>query len=281
MLPFRKILFPVDFSEHCRLTAPIVRKTAEQFGSELILLHVVDVLPLGESSLPAVTDWRDQRSILEQRLADFQQELFAGMKPTLMIEVGDPGTVVRDVIRHQGADLVMLPTRGQGVIRRFLLGSVTAKVPHDVDCAVWTDTPDVETAYPYRQVLCCLDLDSEESVAVLRAARSIAESYRAELSLLHVVETPAVAWEMDYAPYRDAMLDAADDKIRCLRQRTEIHSPYEIVAGNPSEEVSRVAKEQEADLIVTGRGHAQRRIGRMWSNLYAIIREAPCPVLSI
>jgi hypothetical protein len=35
------------------------------------------------------------------------------------------------------------------------------------------------------------------------------------------------------------------------------------------------------DLIVTGRGHSQDGIGRAWSQLFPIIREAPCPVLSI
>jgi len=32
----------------------------------------------------------------------------------------------------------MMPTHGLGGFRRFLLGSVTAKVLHDADCPVWT-----------------------------------------------------------------------------------------------------------------------------------------------
>ena len=32
----------------------------------------------------------------------------------------------------------MMPTHGCGPLRRFLLGSVTAKVLHDVSTAVWT-----------------------------------------------------------------------------------------------------------------------------------------------
>ncbi len=31
-----------------------------------------------------------------------------------------------------------MPTHGYGPFRRFILGSVTAKVLHDADCPVWT-----------------------------------------------------------------------------------------------------------------------------------------------
>jgi len=38
---------------------------------------------------------------------------------------------------------------------------------------------------------------------------------------------------------------------------------------------------RKADLLVVGRGHDQGAIGRIWSRLYAIVRDSPCPVLSI
>jgi hypothetical protein len=34
--------------------------------------------------------------------------------------------------------LIAMPTHGYGLFRRFLLGSVTAKVLHDADCPIWT-----------------------------------------------------------------------------------------------------------------------------------------------
>jgi len=38
---------------------------------------------------------------------------------------------------------------------------------------------------------------------------------------------------------------------------------------------------RKADLLVVGRGHDQGAISRVWSRLYAIVRDSPCPVLSI
>lgn len=288
MLPFRKILFPVDFSDRCRAIAPFVRQTVEKYEAELILLHAVDPVPLVMGSVEAsvampLPDFVQMRKRQEERLKEFDREMFPGLKPTLLVEDGEPGRVVRDAIRRHGADLVMLPTHGHGAFRRFLLGSVTSKILHDVDCAVWTDVHHAESqpAFPYRRVLCALDMDTEEAGAVIRAASSVAKKYEAELLLVHVVELPAAAWEIDYAPYRKAVLDAAGEKIRRLRQETGIQVPYEIVEGRPAEEVSRMAQARGADLIVTGRGHSQEGIGRAWSQLFPIIREAPCPVLSI
>lgn len=288
MLPFRKIFFPVDFSGPCRTIAPFVRETVERYDAQLILLHAVDPVPLVMGSVEAsvsmpLPDFAALRRRQEERLKQFETEMFPGLRPTLLLEDGEPGRVIRDAIRHHGADLVMLPTHGHGIFRRALLGSITAKVLHDVDCAVWTDVHHAESqpVFPYRHVLCALDLDTEETGAVVRAASSVAQKYEAELTILHVVETPPAAWEVDYAPYRKSIIDAADEKMRRLRDETGIQASYEIAEGRPADEIRRAALARPADLIVTGRGHAQGGLSRVWSQLYPIIREAPCPVLSI
>jgi nucleotide-binding universal stress UspA family protein len=288
MLPFRKILFPVDFSARCQALAPVVRQTREKFNADLLLVHAADPVPLLMGSVEVsaampLPDFMELRRRQEQRLKEFSQEMFPGLKPTLLIEDGDPGRVVRDAVKHHGADLVMMPTQGHGAFRRLLLGSVTAKILHDVDCAVWTDAhhADSKPNFPYRRILCALNLETEETGAVLRAASCMAQTYQAELLLTHVVETPPAAWEVDYAPYRKAVLDSADAKMRSLRQETGIQAQYEISEGRPPDEVRRVASERQIDLVVAGRGHAQGGLSRVWSHLYSIIREAPCPVLSI
>jgi len=48
--------------------------------------------------------------------------------------------------QEEGTDLIVLPTHGYGGVRRFILGSITAKVLHDADCPVLTGTHIAETA---------------------------------------------------------------------------------------------------------------------------------------
>jgi nucleotide-binding universal stress UspA family protein len=290
MLPFRTLLFPVDFSSRCRAIAPVVRETAERFDADLILVHAVDPAPLlmGSVEAPAVLpahEFAALRRQHEERLKKFQEELFPSMRVTQLVQDGEPGSVVCDAIRHQAADLVMLPTRGHGVFRRFLLGSVTAKVLHDSSAAVWTEAHHAEgttaATYPYRRVLAALDPDSDEAAAVLRAAAWMAAKYDAGLSLVHAIDTPRANFNAGFAPYIKAILDAADEKMRRLCRESGLRAPYEIVQGDAAAEIGRVAREQMADLVVAGRGHSQAGLSRAWSQLYPIVREAPCPVLSI
>ena len=43
MPQFRHILFPVDFSDRCRVVQPLVIAMARQFQAKLTLLHVITI----------------------------------------------------------------------------------------------------------------------------------------------------------------------------------------------------------------------------------------------
>ncbi len=44
---------------------------------------------------------------------------------------GDPAQTLLDVAEEEGADLIAVGARGQGALRRFALGSVSAKLSHN------------------------------------------------------------------------------------------------------------------------------------------------------
>ena len=123
MATFKRILFPVEFTPQCQIAARHVATYARHFAAEVILLHV-EVLPLEPYAWEPQTEW------LTQRLDQFLVDEFAGVK------VRSPGLQGRSYkrdrpLRHQRkADLIMMPTHGRGPFRRFVLGSVTAKVLH-------------------------------------------------------------------------------------------------------------------------------------------------------
>jgi universal stress protein A len=166
----------------------------------------------------------------------------------------------------------------------MLLGSVTAKVLHDVTTPVWTGSGAAfagrPAVIPYRSILCALD-GTTESECVLRAAAALAESFGARLSLVHVVEMPPATWEIDVTNLSASLVEAAQFQLRELQASLGIQATHNVVEGAVAGSVCREAIRVRADLIVAGRGHAQAAVSRMWSNLYGIVREAPCPVLSI
>jgi nucleotide-binding universal stress UspA family protein len=286
MLPFRKILFPVDYSTPCEAIVPYIREAQHRFSAEVTLVHAYGPEALAYSRL-AITDPRLPEEVQaheEQRLREFASAMFPAQHVETRAEVGEAGTVIHNLLHHQGADLIMLATHGRGPIRRLLLGSVAAKVLHDASAAVWTGTGSALLGHvpqiPYESVLCAVD-DSTEAEAVLKAAAALASSYGARLSLVHVVETPPTPLETDLTPYHHEALASADFRLRELKGQLGIDAPHAVldgmVAGVLREEALRLA----AGLIVTGRGAVQSRFSRMWSHLYQIVRESPCPVLSI
>ena len=284
MLPFRKILFPVDYSETCQAAVPHVKAMMEIYEAELSLLHAYGLGPIAYSELMvADPNWPEQiRPIEEKRLRKFAGEMFPDETVESFVDQGEAGTVIHDYVQHQGTDLVMIPAQGHGPLRRFLLGSTTAKVLHDVSAAVWTGTASSLTCRPvYKSIVCALD-ESDEAEAVLRAAVAFARPFGAQLYLVHSVELPSMALEIDISSFRRAIIESADAKLRELKGKVGIDAPHTVTDEIMTAGVRKEALRVNADLVIAGRGKSQRLLmSGVWSRLYALIQEAPCPVLSI
>jgi nucleotide-binding universal stress UspA family protein len=265
---------------------PSVAQTARHFSSEITLVHAYgpEALAASELALSNPELPEEARAAEQARLEDFATDAFPDRRVECIAALGEPGTVIREMIRHQGADLIMMSTHGRGPLRRMLLGSVTAKVLHDVTTPVWTGAGTAfagrPAVIPYRSILCALD-HTAESECVLRAAAAIAESYKASLALVHVIEMPPATWEIDVTNLRGSLMEAAQYQLRELQASVGTQATHSVVEGAVAGAVCREAQRVHADLVLTGRGHAQGAVSRMWSNLYGIVREAPCPVLSI
>ena len=297
MLPFRRILFPVDYSPSCRAVTPYVQDLARHFHAQLAVIHAFALQPclaipnprealvytdLGGEYPQPVEQARSQEA---QRLRDFASASFPGQHVEVFAEEGEAATAIDRTVQRQGTDLVMMPTRGCGPVRRLLLGSVTAKVLHDISAAVWTGAGSTlnghRPAIPYKSILCALD-ESPEAEVVLKAGAALAASYEARLTVMHAVGVFPMARDADLSPYRDDLMKSAEVRLSELKSRLGIDSRHVVMQGLlPEAAVREQALTDRADLIVTGRGHAQGGLSRIWSNLYAIVRDAPCPVLSV
>src|SRR5580692_11148287 len=182
MLPFKKILFPVDYSEHSAGAARYVEAFAGRFDAEVVMLHSVD-FPHYNDSLADISPARKR-----EQLDAFLEKEFEYFRVDRVIQRGDPARSILKVATEKHCDLIMMPTHGLGGFRRFLLGSVTAKVLHDADCPVWTGAH-LESAPPldkieFRVFVCAV---SSETYAqkVLAAAIEFANEYRAKLAVVH------------------------------------------------------------------------------------------------
>lgn len=262
------ILVPVDFSERAAPAARYAKALAAQFDSPIILLHAMPPLDLVDISGQMTSELNLQR---EQRLKEELDAFLAAELPTppttRVIVSGDPAHVIVEQA-HELAGLIVMPTHGYGRFRRFILGSTAAKVLHDADCPVWTgvhlEQPPAAST-PLRQILCAVDLGPQSSRTLAWAA-SLAVQFGARLTLMHVA------------------LGAADGARREVERLADfVHADAEplIETGDPSAAICSAAGRLSADVLVIGRGSAAGVFGRLRANAYSIIRQSPCPVVSV
>ena len=157
MPQIKRILFPVDFSESCAGAGRYVEAFAGQFEAEIMLLHVIT---RGEHTLPDEL-LPVRKAQLDAFLAD-ELKYFTTHRICIIADDDiDPATEIVESARSWCPDMVMLPTHGLGFFRRHLLGSVTAKLLHDLRCPIWTSVhaesaPALEDIH-CRRILCSVD----------------------------------------------------------------------------------------------------------------------------
>jgi nucleotide-binding universal stress UspA family protein len=290
MLNLEKILLPVDFSERCLGAARWAKLLASRYGSEILMLHVVEPIRYEFSALEfggaVLTDLvANRKAQARQRLDEFLAEELGDVRLRRLLVEGDAAQTIVEVARKEGAGLITMPTHGYGRFRRFILGSVTAKVLHDAQCPVWTGVHLEETPAPetirLRSVLCAVDL-GPQSAEPLRWAAQLAADFGAQLVLAHAC--PCVVMRPGECGDRDLNAElaaSARQRLQALQQEVGTQAEVEIQFGDAPKVVCNIARERQADLLVIGRGSAAGVYGRLRTNAYAIIRESPCPVVSV
>ena len=287
MESFSHILFPVDFSEHCRTVIPFVKWMAEKFHARVTLINVIE-LPVGgywgmEGAYPITYDLSAMSEDALAQLGTFWADC-TDSPVTKIVKVGNPGANIVDYASENAADLIMLPTHGWGTFRRLLLGSVTAQVLHDAKCAVWTaaHSTDGDSAehLKCRNILCAVDL-SPEGVSLIRSTQKLASELTARPFLLHAVPG-AVAQPAFPAgdEFQRFLLNTAEREMKDLQTRAETNMELVVKPGAVANTVRTMALDRKSDLIAIGRGRLHETLGRLRSNAYNILREAPCPVIS-
>jgi len=81
--------------------------------------------------------------------------------------------------------------------------------------------------------------------------------------------------------WRGHAVQVVRDRIWRLQQESNATGEVWIEFGEPPVAVSDVAANRKADLLVIGRGKHGGVGGRLRANAYAILRESPCPVVTI
>jgi nucleotide-binding universal stress UspA family protein len=125
---------------------------------------------------------------------------------------------------------------------------------------------------------------SESSDAAFELACALARDFGAEVVALHVVNLPLLM------PVDGVLVPTPVDVAESVRGQLKQVRPadprvvvnHRLAEGNPVDEILKAAREIRADLIVMGtRGRSGLRRVLMGSVAEGVMRQAPCPVLTV
>jgi universal stress protein A len=141
--------------------------------------------------------------------------------------------------------------------------------------------------YNYRHVLLAADL-SEQSAYVARQAKHLAQTFHANLSVIHVLDNipmPDIAYGTVVPLDQDSsyeMLEAEKSKLTqlCDELGVELRCRW-LVWGVPGEEIVRIAGQERADLIIVG-SHGRHGLGLLLgSTANSVLHHAKCDIMAV
>ena len=133
MLPPKKIVCPTDFSAASEKALNEALELIRQFPAELVLVHVLPVLPPAPSDPNFVFSVPEYERALhadaEQRLTALASDLTGkGVPVRTVVGHGDAGAEIVRVASEENADLIVIATHGVTGWRHAMFGSVAEKV---------------------------------------------------------------------------------------------------------------------------------------------------------
>ncbi len=146
---------------------------------------------------------------------------------------------------------------------------------------------------PFKKILCPTDF-SEPALTALKRANEMARHFKAELIVAHVIPSvpgshsfpdPQAAFNFDVPLYQQELGIYAEKLLKKLvthKLSPEVRTRDLVSTGEAAPEILRIAAEEHVDLIVIA-SHGLTGWRRLVFGSVAekVVRQAPCPVLTI
>lgn len=253
---FRTALIALDYSAAQGPLLDCLTDLRDMGVAQVILTHVVKVgYGQGASygNRDALEDWlRDRAAPLRETGLEVEIDVRAA---------GDVATDILAAAGEHGADLIVIGSRGQNMVRGLFLGSVAREVIRLSAISVrleWIDATGTHgnaacerTCHAgLRRLLLATDFSYQAQAAEAAAIRLAPQA--GVIDLVHVMSPDEAARYPHWPIMARAALDTIVHKVTIAGGKAAV----DLATGNPAEEIARLATERDADLIVVGR-HGQ------------------------
>jgi nucleotide-binding universal stress UspA family protein len=143
MIRLQRILVPTDFSESARHALTYGMSFAREYQAELLLLHVVEIVPVSYASdlfpAPMAAVFEEVSAYARAELAKFATlARERGVTTRELVTQGKPSAEIVRAARDEAVDMIVLGTHGKGMLDKALFGSTTERVVRRAPCPVLT-----------------------------------------------------------------------------------------------------------------------------------------------
>lgn len=299
-MSLRKMLLATDGSPEAERAAHMAITLSREMEAEL---HVLCVGQVPSAYIPAETEildyefWKEMREFARDEASQRLQEEVrkiedaGGKVEKSHVAVGRPDAEIVRLAEEIGAEMMVVGSRGLGLLRRAVLGSVSNGVVRHAHGSVLVVRGNREDTHLPGKVLLALD-GSKGAKAAERIAVDISAATGSELHILRVLETEAYrpypgpefweGWEEEVERAKRHARGFLDDRARQIQGEGVKVGDINLALGDADREIVKVAEGMHADLLVVGsRGLGGVRRALIGSVSDSVVRHAHCPVLVV
>ena len=127
----KKIIVPIDFSEHSEYALETAAVFARKYNAEIIALHMLElsnaVISSAESAMEAETVF--YLKLAEKKFEEFlDKDFLEGLNVTPIVKHFKVFSEVSEVAKEHDVDLIIMGSQGSSGLKEVLVGSNTEKV---------------------------------------------------------------------------------------------------------------------------------------------------------
>ena len=261
----RRILFPVDFSNHPFAVPPTVSALIDGPNVEVVLLHVLDGVRSSASKLTHSMDELDLLARMHFRHCKFRRR----------VDYGQPATRILDYIRNNDIGMAVMPARDSAGFGKGPLGHVASRVLAEAPCPLWLEwrsmTPNKRERSPAASICCAVEGTSPDE-QIIREAASVADRLGGKLTIVSPVEPEPNRYA---SPLPHPFTHTPDvvretDRINRLRARTAPRAEVMVATGWREAVIGQALRDRRAGLLIAGD-----------CNTAVLAAEGTCPVLRL
>ena len=183
----KKIIVPIDFSEHSEFALKTAAQLAKKYNAELLALHMLE---MSDIMLTASEGEQYQKAVFFLKLAEQKFETFLekpylkDVKVVPIVKHFKVFSEVNDVALEEDADLIVMGSHGASGLKEFFVGSNTERVVRNAEIPVLVVKHELANV-KFDTVLFATNFDEENVEPYLKADR-LFEKLGSNLKLVYV-----------------------------------------------------------------------------------------------